>query len=407
MAPTTSSGAEDVFASSASAPNRFSDKFMDYQMAKFLGYASTGGAETAECYATASRIQDGDWDSWILEWSRTAERVQELGENALRHGHVISARDAFLRATGYWQAAFFLCFDKDPRKATLWDHHSGCFQRAGKLFDPPFERILIPYEGKYLTGYFMKCDERPRPTVLFQMGADGSAEQLYFSGGAAAALRRGYNALTFDGPGQTGSFMRDRNVTYRYDWEVAVSAVVDYALTRKEVDPSKIVLTAYSLGGYFGPRAIAFEKRIAACCVSGLVPDAMDLTGTRLQAAKQDPSTWNQEIKWLLFEHFPKYGGSGGLADIPLVEAMWSKMNLYGLEDKISTTPLFVCQAAGEGTKISSNAKAFFDKLTNKKNKFVFTTEEDGAEMHCQKGNSSLLHALQFDWLDDVLKEGH
>jgi hypothetical protein len=51
------------------------------------------------------------------------------------------------------------------------------------------------------------------------------------------------------------------------------------------------------------------------------------------------------------------------------------------------------------------NAKAFFDKLPNPKNRFVLTTEEDGAEMHCQKGNASLLHQIEFDWLDEVFQK--
>ena len=48
------------------------------------------------------------------------------------------------------------------------------------------------------------------------------------------------------------------------------------------------------------------------------------------------------------------------------------------------------------------NARDFFDKLPNPLNRFVLTTEEQGAEMHCQRGNSSLLHQLIFDWLDEV-----
>ena len=72
-----------------------------------------------------------------------------------------------------------------------------------------------------------------------------------------------------------------------------------------------------------------------------------------------------------------------------------------GLEDKI-TCPLLVVQAAAEGEEIVTTAREFFDKLPNPKNKFRLTTEEEGAEMHCQKGNAMLLHAIEFDWLDDV-----
>jgi len=29
--------------------------------------------------------------------------------------------------------------------------------------------------------------------------------------------------------------------------------------------------------------------------------------------------------------------------------------------------------------------------------------EDQGTEMHCQRGNSSLLHQIAFDWLDEIL----
>ena len=50
----------------------------------------------------------------------------------------------------------------------------------------------------------------------------------------------------------------------RPDWEKVVTPVIDYALTRPEIDPERIVLVGWSLGGFLAPRAAAFEHRIAA-----------------------------------------------------------------------------------------------------------------------------------------------
>ena len=63
--------------------------------------------------------------------------------------------------------------------------------------------MLIPYAGTTLPGYFFRAgpEPDPRPTVILTGGYDGTAEELYFSNGAAA-LARGYNVLAFDGPGQ-------------------------------------------------------------------------------------------------------------------------------------------------------------------------------------------------------------
>ncbi|MCJ1305488.1 hypothetical protein MMC08_008302 [Hypocenomyce scalaris] len=225
---------------------------------------------------------------------------------------------------------------------------------------------------------------------------------MYFSGGGAAALRRGYNALMFEGPGQTGAFMRDRSLNYGYDWEVPVGAVVDYALTRPEVDPARIALIAYSMGGYLGPRAVAFEKRIAACIASGLVPSFYKMVTSRIDALKKAHGEYDHVQRHVLYEHIPKYGLDNGIGDLPKYEAILRKMELYGSEDKI-ICPLLTVQAAAEGDIATNDAREFFAKLPNPKNKFVLTTEAEGADLHCQKGNASLLHAIEFDWLDEVM----
>jgi hypothetical protein len=77
-------------------------------------------------------------------------------------------------------------------------------------------------------------------------------------------------------------------------------------------------------------------------------------------------------------------------------------MNLWGLEDLI-TCPVLNISTAGEGKGMYESARRFFDGLSNPRNRFVLTTEEQGAELHTVRGNSSLLHQIEFDWLDEVL----
>jgi dienelactone hydrolase len=80
---------------------------------------------------------------------------------------------------------------------------------------------------------------------------------------APAAYERGYNVLLYDGPGQGRALIRD-GVTLRPDWETVVAAVVDFALARPDVDPAKVVLAGWSLGGFLAPRAAGGEHRVAA-----------------------------------------------------------------------------------------------------------------------------------------------
>ena len=103
----------------------------------------------------------------------------------------------------------------------------------------------------------------PRPTVILTGGYDGTAEELYFSNGAAA-LARGYNVLAFDGPGQ-GTALVGQGLVMRPDWEAVITPVVDYLHTRPDVDPAKVALIGLSLGAYLAPRAASAEHRLAAC----------------------------------------------------------------------------------------------------------------------------------------------
>jgi len=95
---------------------------------------------------------------------------------------------------------------------------------------------------------------------------------LAYFASAAAALRRGYNVLAFDGPGQ-GVALREQKLVMRPDWEAVITPVVDYALTRGEIAADKIVLFGYSLGGYLVARAAAFEHRVAALILDDGIHD--------------------------------------------------------------------------------------------------------------------------------------
>jgi pimeloyl-ACP methyl ester carboxylesterase len=231
-----------------------------------------------ECYETASRIEDEKECSYTEAWQVTAERVEEIARKSLAGGHLVSAREAFLRASSYWREVGFYQSTTDPKCRLTWERQRECFTQAGKLMDVPFEVVSIPYEnGKSPPGYFLKAEatEKPRPTLLSLGGGDSLAEELYFWRGGAAALRRGYNALLFEIPGQRGAMYSnpDAELFYRPDTEGPLKYVCDWALGRADVDSKRLALVGWSMGGNFAPRAAAFEKRIKACIASTTSPN--------------------------------------------------------------------------------------------------------------------------------------
>ena len=88
-------------------------------------------------------------------------------------------------------------------------------------------------------------------------------------------IRRGYNFLTLDIPGQ--GLLPAEGQYFRPDTEVPLRKVVDYALSRQEVDPERLAMYGISGGGYYVPRAAAFDKRIRAIILNSAVVDGYEL----------------------------------------------------------------------------------------------------------------------------------
>jgi 2,6-dihydroxypseudooxynicotine hydrolase len=140
-----------------------------------------------------------------------------------------------------------------------------CRNLALPHLNPPGERVTIPYEGKALYGILRKPRGVEKPPVLVMaVGLDSAKEET--DAYERPYLDRGIATLVFDGPGQGEG---EYEFPIRGDYEVAVKAVVDYVMTRADVDTSRIGLWGVSLGGYYAPRAAAFEKRIKACIALG------------------------------------------------------------------------------------------------------------------------------------------
>ncbi len=231
-----------------------------------LFQATYGGADFGECTTTIERIGAGGLDDWYREWVATADRLAGIGDESAAAGHTVSAREAYLRASTYYHAAYFPLFGKpvDPRLVEAFERETESFRKAAALFSPPIEALEIPFEDGSLPAYLVKVDDSgtPRPTIVQTNGYDSNIQEMYFSH-APAAIRRGYNYLGFDGPGQGRNLIRD-GIPIRPNWETVVRSVIDFALERPEIDPQRIVLVGWSFGGFLAPRAAAFEHRIAA-----------------------------------------------------------------------------------------------------------------------------------------------
>jgi alpha-beta hydrolase superfamily lysophospholipase len=389
------------------------DTAYNFETIRILSHAVYGGADTTECLATIARIKEGNAQSWYAEWTRTAEDVRKIAERCLENKHVVSAREAFLRAANYYRnAEFFLNDDpQDLRVWSAWEDSRYCFGQAAKLFTPPLERVQIPYEGKFLPGYFYRLDDSstPRPTVILQTGFDGTLEELHFDG-AVAARRRGYNCLTIEGPGQGRLYHREQ-LYFRPDWERVITPVVNFLTKLPEVDSTKIALVGLSFGGFLAARAAAFEHRVAACVVNGSLLDLGEVWRDRLPGILQSqidkPFRFNllarlvtqatPALKYAFSDAMWKFGATNPHEFMKLTETY--TLNDYA--EKIKC-PTLVCESSGE-SYITGQAVKFYEALTCPK-AYISFSQEEATDRHNQVGARLRLHQRIFDWLDDVIK---
>lgn len=402
-----------LFHHTAGQANRFKTHFDSY-FTRVMGRGNYGGSAVGECYETASRIVDGDSQSFTNAWKVTAERVEAIGRDCLKSGHRVSAREAFLRATTYWGATTMYANPTDPQYRASYESERACFREAAKLFDPQIEIINMPYENRItLPGYFIPGGPagEKRPTVLVLGGIDSALEELY---GVlpAGAQRRGYNTLMFEVPGQKAMTFDYPDLFFRPDAEVPVRYVVDYALSRPEVDPDRIALLGSSFGGYFAPRAAAFEKRLAAVIALPLMldPGSMFPEVLGLDSTKPYPRDLESHLDMSQFMVKAVLHNDirmrCGYADAPLAEWLdaMREFTLIGHEKDL-TCPLLILAGESEfdPARMEKEKSQWKKVMNHPKSQIRIGTTSEGCEGHSLVNNLLLKNQIEMDWLDDVL----
>ena len=207
----------------------------------------------------------GSWDDWCRAWCERAGVHERLGREALDNKKTLSAGEHLQRAGVYYHFANFLFVHDQAQMQAAHRKAVECRRLALPHLTPSGERVEIPYQGKHLYGILRKPTGVARPPlVVMAMGLDSAKEET--DAYEQPLLARGMATLAFDGPGQ-GEGQYDFAI--RGDYEVSVRAVVDYVETRRDVDAARIGMWGVSLGGYYAPRAAAFETRIKACMALG------------------------------------------------------------------------------------------------------------------------------------------
>lgn len=389
----------------------FKDPTFNFEFIRALGYTYTKGADIGEAISTAENIQDGDFQSWYHSWLATAERIENLAIQFQNEGHLVSAKEAFFRASSYYRSAgFFMDAKADHAKSisTYAKSRENFLKAIASL--PYISAVKIPYENTTLPGYLIRSERANAPIVIVNTGFDGTGEELYFEVGAALHAR-GYNCLIVEGPGQ-GSVLREQNLPFRPDWEKVVTPIVNYIETLSNVDKNKIALMGISMGGYLAPRAAAFEPRIKALIANGgvydfgstlfnslpkKVLDLVDSNPKEFNTIMENEMKKNTEARWF-FEN----GMWSFHADSPA--EFVKKLKQYSLKDIVKNikAPTLVVNSESDAF-MKKQAEMLFKNLDAPKTYLLFTKKE-AAQSHCQMGATAISNELILNWLDKTFK---
>ncbi len=401
---TKNTDAEEYDAHATAFSYFFEDGDMDFHFGNLiLGSTVNHGAEIGEAFYAASQIINGDAKSWQDQWYKLAQRVEERGEKSLAEGHIVSARDQLQRASYYYRISLLAILPTDPRLKERALKSRNLLKKAGKLFTPQLEYIEIPFEGTVLPGYFRKANTSNKPTKTLIMigGGETFAEDLFFYI-APQAYDRGYNFLCIDLPGQ--GILPLEGKPFRADMNVPIKKVVDYALTREDVDPERLGVFGISGGGGFVPQAAMYDPRMKAIAMSSAVVDAYPLFAAMpvTKASSEEIASWStfhdnivKVINW-------RWG-------VPMDDpaALIEANRGFNFDPTKIDVPALLIISEGEykSEETQKQQKFCMENLPNTLKKMVITPSNEGASNHCVMENRSIVGVVLFDWMDEIFAE--
>ena len=214
------------------------------------------GADAKASEAIFRRLTDLEPQRWVDEWTRLAEPWERQGEELAAQGNTQKAREAYEKASMYYGIAKFPVINH-PAKQAAYRKCIETYLKAARYFDPPLERVTIPFEGREIIGYLRLPNGMKRPPVVI---ATGGIDVYKEERDTSDLLGIGLAAFSTDMPGNG-----ECPVWYTPDAHRFYSAVIDYLEKRDDVDARRLGIVGRSYGGYWaGKMAYVEPKRIRA-----------------------------------------------------------------------------------------------------------------------------------------------
>ncbi len=335
-------------------------------------------------------------------WSRMAEQLCGLAAEDEAKGRLISAGDKYGRAATYLLTAERLQAHGAPGRVALYARMQEVFAKGLMLAGENCQRVEIPYGNAHISGLYVRAENNTvkatgkAPLLVQVNGLDSTKEMKYRVGLPRWLAQRGVSSLLIDQPG-TGEALRLHNLVATYNSEIWASKVVNWiesdAQMQKEVDAKRIGLEGVSLGGYYCPRAVAFEPRFAMGVCWGANHDWRDVQKKRLlkEGSFPVPHYW-EHVRWVF-----------GAKDQEDFMRLAENMHLDGVLDRIKV-PFLVTHGEKDSQIPLAWAHRTYEQLVNSpKRELKIFTEREGGCQHSSFDNSANAGAFIADWVAEVL----
>ena len=329
-------------------------------------------------------------------WVRMADQLCALAEEDQARGRGLSAGEKLRRASSYLITAERLQAHDSPGRRALYERELALFLEGSRLLGDAVQRVEIPYEGQHLSALYLPAEgleSGQRAPLLVQVnGLDSTKEMKHLVGLPAWLARRGVSSLVVDQPG-TGEALRLHGMTARFDSEHWASRVVDWLEMRADVDPARIGMEGVSLGGYYCPRAVAFEPRFAAGVCWGANHDWRDVQKRRLEKEGDFPVPhyW-AHVCWVW-----------GARDIEDFMRIAENVHLDGVVEKIRV-PFLVTHGERDSQIPLKWAQRTYEQLIHSpKRELKVFTEREGGVQHASFDNSINAGHYIADWVAETL----
>jgi dienelactone hydrolase len=343
----------------------------------------------------ATRGEDAGTSDFLRAWTALTDQLVAQAEEAEKTGRTRTAGQLYFRATNYLCQAERMLSRSDPDRIPTYTRVLELAQKSFDLRDPRITRVTIPYEGTTLPAYFSSApatDDGPAPVVVHVNGLDSTKEHMYASSHWEELAARGISCLMLDQPG-TGEALRLQDLPARIDAEAWASAAVDWLETRNDVDAGRIGLVGWSLGGYYAPRAAAFEERFALVVAWGANHNWGAVQRRRLQreGERPVPHYW-EHVLWVW-----------GHDDLDTFISFADDVHLDGVVERIRV-PFLIAHGANDRQIPLEYAHRSYEQAVHspKRELRIFTPEEGGAE-HIGLDHLPHVSAYIADWVAGTL----